>query len=212
MSKSRAVLEVVLVTVLILAAIWLAPLCGDRVLAKRLGYVLAFGAFVVAMGSNVMHGDGLRDIGVRVDNFLRALGWVAIPTVVLVGVLLVIGYEMESLHFGRKVFRLRVERFLWPLIQQYLLQGFLNRRLQDVCGAGRRSTVIAAAVFAGLHAPNPALVLATFGAGCFWARIFQREPNLWAVALSHVVVAFVFGRTLPEWVLPNMRVGWSFWR
>jgi len=204
--------EVVLVAGLILATIWLAPLYPDRDVAKRIGYGLAISAFGIAIASNFAHRDSWVGIGVRVDNFLRAFGWVLIPTVVLVLVLLAIGYGFDCFHFGRKAFALRPRRILWPLIQQYLLNGFLNRRLQDVVGKGKWSVLGAAAIFALIHAPNPALMVATFLTGAIWAKIFQREPNLFAVTLSHAILAVLLKGCLPVEILPNMRVGWSFWR
>src|SRR5438128_839057 len=104
LSKTRSSVELVVVAGLILAAIWLAPLHPDRVVAKRLGYGFALGAFAIAIVSPFLHRDGLRDIGLRFDNFLQTLGWVMIPTVVLVAVLLVTGYGLHSLHFGRHAF------------------------------------------------------------------------------------------------------------
>jgi hypothetical protein len=204
--------ELALMAGLILAAIWLAPLYPDRVIAKRVGTGLALAAFAVAVASTISHRDSLRDLGIRFDNFLRVLGWLALPTLIVVGGLLATGYGLNSLHFGRRWAFFRLGRFIWSLLQQYLLQGFLNRRLQDVCGPGSASVILAAAVFAGLHAPNPVLMLATFLAGCFWAKIFQRAPNLFALAVSHYLLAFVLGRTLPATVLANLRVGWSYWR
>jgi membrane protease YdiL (CAAX protease family) len=204
--------EVAVVIGLILATIWLAPLWPERGVAKVLGYTLAVAAFGVAVASNFAHRDGRRELGLQYENFWRAVKVLAGPTVVLVGVLLAVGYAMESLNFGERAFRFRPRRFVWPLVQEYLLQCFLNRRLQDAFGKGWRSAGMAALIFAGLHAPNPVLMGATFIAGYFWTRAFQREPNLLAVTLSHSLLGFVLRYSLPvEW-LPNMRIGWSFWR
>ncbi|MCG3148119.1 MAG: hypothetical protein PCFJNLEI_01561 [Verrucomicrobiae bacterium] len=212
MSRTRVAVEVAVVTGLILATIWLAPLWPDKVVAKRIGLALALTAFGIAVASNLAHRDGWRDLGLRLDNFWPAVKRLAVPTLGFVVVLLLAGYFLDSLNFGERAFRFRPRRFVWPLVQEYLLQCYLNRRLQDIFGKGWWSAGIAAAIFAGLHAPNPFLMVATFVAGGLWARAFQREPNLLAVALSHSLLAFVLRYALPAWLLPNMRVGWSFWR
>jgi hypothetical protein len=55
-------------------------------------------------------------------------------------------------------------------------------------------------------------MLATFLAGASWAWLFQREPNLFALALSHFTLAFVLKYSLPLSILPNMKAGWAYYR
>ena len=45
--------------------------------------------------------------------------------------------------------------FAWGFVQQYVLQSFINRRAQMIWGAGMASTLLTAAIFAGLHFPIP---------------------------------------------------------
>ena len=44
---------------------------------------------------------------------------------------------------------------LWALFQQYVLNGFINRRAQFAFGNGVKSVTLVAVVFALLHLPNP---------------------------------------------------------
>lgn len=208
MSK-RPLLEIAAVFGLILATIWIAPLLSA---SNRIGYAMAIAAGTIALASTIFRNDRLSDVGVRFDNFLAALRLVAIPTLVVALVIIAIGAGNDSLHFGKRMFPLKLSRYLWPLFQQYLMLGFLNRRLQDVYGNGRVSLVATAIVFAGMHAPNPALMIATFIGGSIWAWTFQRQPNLFATTISHVILGAVLGHSLPAWLLPNMKVGWAFWR
>lgn len=198
---------------LILATIWIAPLLSeDKVMAHRIGYAMAAAAGTIVIASTIFHNDRLKDIGLRFDNFLAALRLIAIPTLIIALVIVAIGMATGSLHFGTRMFPLKLSRYLWPLFQQYLMLGFLNQRLQDVLGKGRSSLVVTAIIFGGMHAPNPTLMLATFLGGMIWAWTFQRQPNLFATTLSHILLGAVLRHSLPDWLLPNMKVGWAFWR
>jgi membrane protease YdiL (CAAX protease family) len=212
-SAKQAALEIAVVFGLIFATIWIAPrLSQDDATARKIGYAMAVAAFVVAAASTIYRNDRLPDVGLRLDNFLAALRLVAIPTLVIAGVILAIGVGYGSLHSTKRLLAWRLSRFLWPFLQQYAMQGFLNRRTQDIFGKGRASVLLTAAIFAGIHAPNPALMIATFLAGGMWAWAFQRQPNLFALTISHMILSTVLGHSLPAWLLPNMKIGWAYWR
>jgi len=61
-----------------------------------------------------------------------------------------------------------------------------------------------------LHLPNPWLMAATFLGGLIWAAVYQRAPNLWALALSHALMTWVLISTLPAAALGGLRVGYKF--
>jgi membrane protease YdiL (CAAX protease family) len=210
--NKRPLIDIAVVFGLILTTIWIAPrLNEDKDTANRIGYAFAIAAATAAIASTIFRHDRLCDIGLRVDNFLPALRMVALPTLVVALVIVAVGAGYGSLHFGKRVFPPRLERYLWPFIQQYLMLGFFNRRLQEMFGKGRTSMAVTAFVFAGMHAPNPTLMLATYTGGCIWAWTFQRQPNLFATTLSHILLGAVLGHSLPASLLPNMKVGWGYW-
>jgi membrane protease YdiL (CAAX protease family) len=99
---------------------------------------------------------------------------------------------------------------LWGFIQQYVLQGYLNRRAMILMGRGFFSVLLVATLFALLHMPNPWLCALTFVGGLIWAAAYQRVPNIFALALSHAVVAIALAMTLPNWVVNNLRIGIKF--
>ena len=86
---------------------------------------------------------------------------------------------------------------LWGLMQQYVLQGFINRRAQMALGRGWPSVLLVAFVFALLHLPNPWLAFATFAGGLVWAYVYQRAPNLLALALSHALMSMLLACRSP---------------
>ncbi|MCA1849827.1 MAG: CPBP family intramembrane metalloprotease, partial [Acidobacteria bacterium] len=73
-----------------------------------------------------------------------------------------------------------------------------------------RSVLLVALIFGALHLPNPWLTMATFVGGAVWAVVYQRAPNLYALALSHAIMTWVLVSTLPTQALQNLRVGFKY--
>jgi hypothetical protein len=211
-SGLHPLIEIALGVFPVVLILWVTPLViEDRTTLRRANFWLSVLAFSVAFVSNVTHGDGLGDIGVRVDNLGRALRLLALPTVAGALAILAVGSAFGSVDLGERfLFHLRTLP-LWALVQQYALQGFVHRRLQDVMGTGNRTALWVALIFAALHLPNPVLVGGTFLGGYIWARVFQREPNLLALAASHTLLSAVLANAFPASLLPNMKVGWGYW-
>lgn len=173
-------------------------------------------AFLFMLASHRLHGESLRDIGLGLDNSWRALKLLLAPMLLVAILSLIIG-----LLSGTKpnVLRWHPERLLlaqlalgfgWGLVQQYVLQAFFNRRAQIVWGQGPISILITALIFAALHFPNPWLMLVTFVGGLLWALIYQRAPNLLALAISHSVMTWVLVSTLPASALYHLRIGFKY--
>jgi hypothetical protein len=129
--------------------------------------------------------------------------------------LLVVGWLYGSLNFlrwrgGLQLGGLPTLGVVWGLVQQFALQSFINRRAQILWGRGARSVLLVATLFALLHFPNPALTVATFAGGLVSAAVYQRAPNLYALALSHGLMTWVLVSTLPPSLLKGLRVGYKF--
>jgi membrane protease YdiL (CAAX protease family) len=173
-------------------------------------------AFALAITSHVLRGEDLRDLGFRFDNFLQALKLLAVPMIAVAILCAGLGLALG----GRPdPFRWHPERllgaqlglgFLWGLVQQYALQGFINRRAQIVWHKGVRSVLLTAFIFALLHFPNPWLMVLTFIGGLVWCAVYQRMPNLFALALSHAVMTWVLVSTLPLSALNHLRIGFNY--
>jgi membrane protease YdiL (CAAX protease family) len=99
---------------------------------------------------------------------------------------------------------------LWALFQQFILQGFINRRAQMVLGPGLRSILLVAIVFSVVHLPNLPLAGITLLGGLVWAAVYQREPNLFALALSHSIVSIALALWLPPNLINSLRVGFKY--
>ena len=168
-------------------------------------------AFALIMASQIERRETLKELGLRFDNFLQAGARLLPATLVLTLVLIGFGYFARSLNFwrwgGDSLPTKLLFGFGWALVQQYALQSFLNRRLMIVLGRGWPSVLVVALLFAALHLPNPWLTVATFAAGVVWSAIFQRAPNLLAIALSHVLLTWALISTVPPAYLAHLRFG-----
>jgi membrane protease YdiL (CAAX protease family) len=173
-------------------------------------------AFVLVISSHFLRRENLRELGFRFDNFLQAMKLLALPMIIVALLSLGVG-----VIFGARpdLFRWHPERhlagqlalgFAWGFVQQYVLQSFVNRRAQVVWDRGGRSVLLTALIFAFLHFPNPWLMVVTFVGGVVWAFVYQRAPNLFALALSHSLMTWVIVSTLPTSTLNHLRIGFKY--
>ncbi|HXG82449.1 MAG TPA: CPBP family glutamic-type intramembrane protease [Pyrinomonadaceae bacterium] len=164
--------------------------------------------------SHRRRGESLKDIGYRFDNFLECWQILILPMLLFFVFLTILGWFLGSLRLddflGAAFFRKYVWLFAWGLIQQHALQAFFNRRAQEIWNKGLLSIFVTASIFALLHLPNFWLTVATFFGGLMWAAVYQRVPNLFALALSHGIMSGVLVMTMPRAALHGMRVGYNY--
>jgi len=209
--RKLAAWEVASVVSSILIAEWIAAsVAGGSRLVVAIPIALAFTFMIV---SHRLRSETLRDLGFRFDNFFRAGLMLLLPMVLVTVVCLATGrwfggqINFQGWHAGTPLTGQLALVFGWGLAQQYVLQGFINRRAQLISGKGWLSVLLVAAVFSALHLPNVWLVVVTFAGGLVWAAVYQRAPNLFAVALSHSLMTWVLVSTLPASLLHHLRIG-----
>lgn len=198
--------EIVSVVSSFLVAEWLIQPFGPRY-NPLVGAPLVVALIVMAL-SHYARGENLQTIGWRIDNFWPALRTLLPPTLGAVILIAIVGWALG----GFSSIKWRDWRWLlwlpfWALIQQYALQGFINRRAQIALGLGYRSVLLVASIFAMLHLPNVWLAIGTFIGGLVWAKKYQRCPNLFALSVSHALVSLMVVAALPVSVLRGLRVG-----
>ena len=209
--RALAAWEFVSVVSSIVIAEW--ALAATAGLNKAFAAVPAVLALALMIFSHRTRHETLRDLGFRTDNFVRALKLLILPVLVFAAVALIVGWRLGGhINFSRW----RPDRYLvvqlligvvWALAQQYVLQGFLNRRAVALFGRGWMSILLIGVVFGALHLPNIWLAVITLIGGAIWAAVYQREPNLFALAVSHAVMTWFVISTLPPSLLQHLRVG-----
>jgi len=212
--RQLAAWEIASIVSSILIAEWIAAsVAGGSRLIVVIPITLAFAFMIV---SHWLRNETLRELGFRFDNFLQS-GLLLLLPMILAGVLCLalgrwFGGRMNFLgwHAGTPLTGQLALGFGWGLVQQYVLQSFINRRAQLVLGRGWLSVLLVAAVFSALHLPNVWLVVATFAGGAVWAVVYQRAPNIFALAVSHSLMTWVIVATLPPSALHHLRIGLKY--
>jgi hypothetical protein len=202
---SRAACEVACLVLLVEAIMWIAPMVRDERAAS-----LGLSSVIIALLVTCYARDRqtARKLGLRLDNFLSVIRRLALPLGAFVVSVVVVGWAAGTLRFGTKFYSMLLTVPLWALLQQYMLLAFINHRLRVLTGT--RSSAATALIFALLHFPNPILMIACAAGGYIWAREYEREPNLFATAVTHTVASAFLANSLPGSVLKNMVVGYNY--
>ena len=201
-SRVAAIAEVLLIMGLVFLIIWVVKPLG------RPGLDLSLRALVggLLLGSPWFHRDPPRRLGLRLDTFRKALARLLPISLLAAGVALAAGFFLGTIDPPGDPAPELAYYFVWALAQQYALQSVILLRLEDG-GLRGGSPLSAALLFSLVHAPNPGLVVLTFLGGLLWCSTFRRQPNLFAVSLSHAVLAVIVMSALPPEVTGNYRIG-----
>jgi membrane protease YdiL (CAAX protease family) len=213
-NRTLAIWEIVSVASSVVIAEWM--LASAAGFSKAVIAVPVILAIVLMFVSHRVRRESLRELGFRFDNFPPALYLLSVPVLLVAGACLLMAWTTGSSisflrwHPNRNLALQLAIGFAWALAQQYVLQGFFNRRAMIALGRGWLSILLMAVIFGLLHLPNPWITLITFIAGGIWAAVYQRTPNLFALALTHAVMTWFIVSTLPASMLRHLRVGLGY--
>jgi hypothetical protein len=156
--------------------------------------------------------DGWLAMGFRVVRFWRASWVLGVVAVLAFGAIAAAAW-MQTLrmpHFPG----LFLERFwayaLWSFLQEFLLLNFFLLRLLRLLPNKTVAMLVASALFALVHLPNPVLTPLTLIWGYAACLIFFHYRNIYIPALSHAILGICIAVTIPGHIDHNMRVGLGY--
>ena len=202
-SAWASAIELFVVLASILVIIWVLQPLG----LLALDFSIRFLVVAAMLGSNLWHGDSLNRLGIRLDNFVMAGRMMLRPTLAAGVALAMVSIVLVApeADIGRTIVNF-LYYLVWGFAQQYALQGFVLLRLLDT-GLNRSAPICAATIFAVIHAPNLGLMVLVFLGGWLWSSLFRREPNLFALAISHAFLANAADAFLPRFITGGFRLG-----
>lgn len=203
----RPAIEPLVFVALALVYIWVVRATEDWLKIPFLTVIV-----LIPFASNFLHRDGLRELGMRLDNLWNSAREVGLAT--LIGAIAVVGVGLltgADPDLPRGVARSFLLYPVWGLTQQYAMQSFTYRRVREGTGRPELAAAITAFCFASAHWPNLALALVTLVGGYVWCRLFERHPNLFTLALSHGWLAVLLRYSWPAEWLHNLRIGPGYW-
>jgi hypothetical protein len=160
--------------------------------------------------SLVFHGDTPKTLGWRADNLGPATRQGLPVFIFCVVAAIPVGWWFGAFH-NLPPHLIQVRHVLnygaFCLLQQVALNSYMTNRLLYAFEARWSAALVAGAVFAALHWPNPVLVPLTFLGGVVMSWLFARERNIIPLAIGQAIVG-----TLIWWAFPvawhhGMRVG-----
>ena len=164
--------------------------------------------------SFLAHKDSLKSLGWRVDNLPSALKYSAMIFVPCLIALVVIGIFLgawqrpfQSLLLPRHFFGY----LSFCLVQQIALNSLVTNRLLSAIDSRVQVSLLAGAIFALLHWPNPVLVPVTLVGGFLMSWLFARERNILSLSVWQGVLGTVVWWAFPVQWHHAMRVGPGFY-
>jgi hypothetical protein len=164
--------------------------------------------------SALVRRDTPKTLGWRADNLWsaarKAVPFFAIASLAICGVGLFFGM-LQRLPAHLIEPRRFTGYLAFCLLQQVALNSFLTNRLLDYFEKAWQAALMAGALFAGLHWPNPVLVPLTLVGGVGMAWLFARERNILPLALGQAVLGALVWWAFPLAWHHSMRVGPGYW-
>lgn len=208
LKKLWALISLLLASALIAGYLWWGKFQYSHEFWERITYL---GCFFLLLSNHLIQGDTRKRLGLRVDNWRRAVKWYGSVTLALVCVILLFATFWGNPTYPGAL--ALASYFLWAGIQQYFLQNFLRIRAEDFVARKEGPVsqlipaIVAAAIFAGLHWPNQLLTILTFLAGLFWCLLFTQVPSFPAVWVSQAVLGIGLVFFFKTWPLDEFQVG-----
>jgi len=176
------------------------PRWPSSFVAVPVAVVLMLGAWKAALTG---------ESGVKPGALIPAFRATTIFTIVIAVILAAAGAVRGTWHDRPTFFGNILALIVWGGGQQWILQTVFLREAQRATSP-RAGIVVAAALFAALHLPNPWLTMLTLAGAIGWCAIYDRRPNIIPLALSHAVATLIILYAFDAASMGRLRVGLAY--
>jgi membrane protease YdiL (CAAX protease family) len=185
----------------ILVDIWfLAPRLPGR-------FVIVPATIVLALA--LVHAARAREWGFAPRALVPALRASTLFTLPFLVGFLAAGALLHTTQHGRGSLGELGSLVVWGGAQQWVLQTTVLREAQRATSR-RAGVLVAAALFAAVHLPNPFLAGVTFAGALGWCAIYDRHPNVLPLALSHALATLVILYAFDDGITGRLRIGMAY--
>jgi hypothetical protein len=160
--------------------------------------------------SFAFHRDSPKTLGWRANNIWSATRQAVLPLVVFIAAISTAGLFLGALHRlpGHLIEPRRLMGyFAFCVLQQVGLQSFLMNRLLAALEKPFSAALVAGALFAMTHWPNPVLMPLTFIGGTMLCWLFASERNIIPLAIGQAILGSLVWWAIPVALHHGMRVG-----
>ena len=166
---------------------------------------------VIVISITVLNGVLSGVWGLSPKALLPASRAAALFTGAAVLVVLGAGMVLGTIHDRGASFRDLALLVPWGTAQQWVLQTVVLREARGLTSA-KKGIVVAAALLAVVHAPNPLLMMMTFAGALGWCAIFARHPNVLPLGVSHAVATLALLYAFDDKLTGHLRIGQAYLR
>jgi membrane protease YdiL (CAAX protease family) len=139
--------------------------------------------------------------------------WIVLAAIAVLFAAIAVAGRLHTLHplYGPLPVVAHILAYsVWALVQQFILQVYVLLRLLRLGLPRGRAILLAAALFAIAHIPNPVLVPITLVWAAATSLLYLRYRNLYALALAHGILGMGLAVCIPNAVHHHMRVGLGY--
>lgn len=171
--------------------------------------VAAPAAIVLALA--LIHAVRARESGLAPRALIPGTRAALLWTLPFAGAFLLAGWQLGTLHDRPDFFGNLAVLIVWGGAQQWVLQTVILRESQGAT-TRRAGIVLAAALFASVHLPNPFLSAATLLGALGWCAIYDRYPNILPLALAHALATLAILYAFTDPITGRLRIGMAYLR
>lgn len=134
-----------------------------------------------------------EEMGLRLDNFKKALPFYLIYTFIAFGLLFLIAWKFQIPDIDSKILIIKSWAFFIPIsfAQEFAFRSFLMPRLKAIFDHPFTIILTNALLFTLIHIIYPNLGIGlplAFISGLFFAWLYLKYPNLLLVSISHAIL------------------------